>query len=367
MRTGFTLAGLAACLFAAAARADLETPADAAVTELGHGTRITDAEGLTLYTFDTDLREPGASMCTGECAAMRPPLLADRVPDNPPEDWSVIARDDGTLQWAHKGRPLYRYARDLDAGAAFGAGNGWNVAFEPSLTPAELSVTDTVIGQVLSTSDGRTLYVRGGDTGPDFVCDGACAQSWRPVEAPWTARDFDAFSVLTRADGLYQWAYDGKALFTYAGDASPGDLNGHDTNGVWQALVLEPAPPVPDWVTVVVSDGGDLYADSGGMTLYRLMIDDNATEQAYIGGNHCDEACLKKYWTPVSANGPLPRVGHWSVIADGTGGWQWAYQGMPLFLLNAETRPGQLYYTTYRQFQWMKPIMYALPSLQGVF
>jgi hypothetical protein len=26
-----------------------------------------------------------------------------------------------------------------------------------------------------------------------------------------------------------------------------------------------------------------------------------------------------------------------------------------------------LYYTTYRQFQWMKPIMYTLPALQGVF
>lgn len=367
MQTRLLLAGLILAVSAVAGRAEIETPDDAAVTPLGYGTRITDAQGFTLYTFDTDLREPGTSTCTGACAEMRPPLLADSPPEEMPSGWSVMPRNDGALQWAYNDRPLYRYARDLDPGAVFGAGNGWNVVLEPMLTPAELSMTDTVLGKVLATADGRSLYVQSGTSPADTTCDTACRETWQPVEAPWAARDFGAFSVITREDGFYQWAYDGQALYTFAGDARPGDLNGHAQDSVWHAAILEPAPPVPDWVSVVASDGGDLYADARGMTLYRLMIDENDTEQSYNGGNHCDEACLDKYWTPVSADAPQPRVGHWSVIAGRDGSWQWAYQGMPLYLLNLETRPGQLYYTTYRQFQWMKPIMYALPSLQGVF
>jgi predicted lipoprotein with Yx(FWY)xxD motif len=132
-------------------------------------------------------------------------------------------------------------------------------------------------------------------------------------------------------------------------------------------VILEPAPPVPDWVTVVGSDGGALYADAAGMTLYRLLEDGNATELAYRGGNHCDAACLVRYWDPVLASEELAPLGYWSVIPRGDDTYQWAYKGMPVFTSRLETRPGQLYYTTYRQFQWMKPIMYALLALQGVF
>ena len=330
----------------------------------GHGVQLTDVDGFTLYTFDTDLSQPGRSTCTGACAALHPPFMAKDIPADLPEGWSVIVRDDGTRQWTYEGRPLYRYARDLHPESAFGAVDGWNFAFEPLLTPAEMTVGNTVLGHVLVTAGGKTLYVQDAGGGP---CDLICQKTWRPIRAPWNAHDFGAFSVLVGNDGIDRWAYDGQALYTFNGDAAAGDVNGHGQDDTWQALVLEPAPPVPDWITVVQSDGGALYANRDGMTLYRLMIDQNATEQAYIGGNHCDGACLEKYWTPVRAEMHTPPVGHWSVIEGQDGGWQWAYKGMPLYLLNLETRPGQLYYTTFRQFQWMKPVMYALPSLQGVF
>ncbi len=118
---------------------------------------------------------------------------------------------------------------------------------------------------------------------------------------------------------------------------------------------------------MVGSDGGPLYADANGMTLYSLLEDNNATERAYRGGNHCDEGCLARYWNPVGAETMGPPIGHWSVLEHEDGTLQWAHLGRPLYTLKLENRPGQLYYTTYRQFQWMKPIMYALPALQGVF
>ncbi len=342
-------------------------PSDVGAASQGHGTRLTDASGHTLYTYDLDLSSPGTSTCADGCAEMRPPLLAADAPTDLPDHWSIISREDGALQWAYQGRPLYRYARDLDPGAVFGAGDGWNVAFDPIIIPAEFAIGETVLGHVLTDQDGGTVYAPDTDTPEQFECGGACQERWQPVRAPWTAHTAHGFSAIARDDGLSQWAYNDHPLYTYAGDASPGDTLGHGQDQLWQAVILEPAPPSPDWVKVVGSDGGDLYGNSDGMTLYRLMIDQNESEQAYLGGNQCDAECLDRYWTPVLADSKQPRVGNWSAIESDHGGWQWAYKGMPLYLLNLETRPGQLFYTTFRQFQWMKPIMHKLPALQGVF
>jgi len=341
-------------------------PSDVQMQTVGHGTRLTDAEGHTLYTYDLDLSTPGTSTCTEDCAALHPPLTVENPLQDFSEPWSVVVRGDGSSQWAYNGRPLYRYARDLDPGAVFGALDGWNVAFDPMTKPAEFGVRDTVLGQILTLRDGRTVYAEDVSTSDTVECDITCQQNWLPVTAPWTARDSHAFSVVKRNDGLNQWAHESRPLFTYAGDADPGDIAGNGKQG-WNAVVLEPALPTPDWVRVVGSDGGDLYGGRNGMTLYRLMIDQNASRQAFIGGNHCDPECLDRYWTPVRSESQVARVGNWSVVSSEHGGWQWAYKGMPLYQLNLETRPGQLYYTTFRQFQWMKPIMYELPALQGVF
>lgn len=362
----FVAIGLAS-VAVSAAELPAETPAGIGARALGHGVQLTDDRGQSLYTYDVDLREPGTSSCVGECAVMRPPLLAETITDKRSDGWATITRSDGSRQWAYEGRPLYRYARDLDPGAVFGVGEGWNAAFIPMTMPAEFSIAATVEGEVLATATGKTLYVRASDANPKADCDHACERSWLPIKAPWGGRGFAPFSIFERADGIHQWAFKERPLYAFAGDARPGDLNGSAKGGQWRPVILEPAPAVPDWVTVVKSDGGALYANSGGMTLYRLMHDKNATEQSYLGGNQCDAACLEKYWIPVRAESRVPRSGYWSVIDSGPHGLQWAYQGMPLYLLSLETQPGQLYYTTYRQFQWMKPIMYALPALQGVF
>jgi predicted lipoprotein with Yx(FWY)xxD motif len=83
----------------------------------------------SLYTLDTDPSGGGRSACNGPCAANWPPLKAT------PEargggDWTVIARDDGSRQWAYKGRPVYYWSKDTKAGDRSGDGvNGvWRLA-----------------------------------------------------------------------------------------------------------------------------------------------------------------------------------------------------------------------------------------------
>lgn len=85
--------------------------------------------GMTLYTFDKDAANSGKSACNGPCAQNWPPLAAASGAA-PSGDWVVIARDDGSKQWAYKGKPVYFWAKDKKPGDRTGDGvNGiWRVA-----------------------------------------------------------------------------------------------------------------------------------------------------------------------------------------------------------------------------------------------
>lgn len=74
---------------------------------------------MTLYTFDKD--SGGKSACNGPCASNWPPLKAAEA-DQASGDYTVITRDDGTKQWAVKGKPLYYWAKDSKPGDKTGDG-----------------------------------------------------------------------------------------------------------------------------------------------------------------------------------------------------------------------------------------------------
>lgn len=81
--------------------------------------------GMTLYVFDKDAG--GKSMCNGKCAENWPPLMAQGDASG---DFSVITRDDGSKQYAYKGKPLYYWSKDQKPGDKTGDGfnNVWHVA-----------------------------------------------------------------------------------------------------------------------------------------------------------------------------------------------------------------------------------------------
>jgi len=71
--------------------------------------------GMTLYTFDRDVAGSGKSVCNGQCAALWPPLMAAEK-DQPSGAYTIVTRDDGSKQWAYKGKPVYYYKTDAKAG-----------------------------------------------------------------------------------------------------------------------------------------------------------------------------------------------------------------------------------------------------------
>nr|WP_232834486.1 hypothetical protein [Rhodoferax ferrireducens] len=76
---------------------------------------------MTLYTFDRDVAGSGKSVCNGPCATNWPPLMA-AASDKASGDYSIVTRDDGTKQWAMKGKPLYYWSKDSKPGDKTGDG-----------------------------------------------------------------------------------------------------------------------------------------------------------------------------------------------------------------------------------------------------
>jgi predicted lipoprotein with Yx(FWY)xxD motif len=89
---------------------------------------LVDSKGMTLYTFDKDAA--GKSNCNGGCATNWPPLAASA--DAKAEgSWTVITRDDGSKQWAYKGKPVYTWSKDSKPGDKTGEGmaqGAWHTA-----------------------------------------------------------------------------------------------------------------------------------------------------------------------------------------------------------------------------------------------
>ncbi|MBL0374397.1 hypothetical protein JJB09_20495 [Rhizobium sp. KVB221] len=91
------------------------------------GEVIAGASGMTLYTFKKDKK--GVSNCNGDCAKAWLPLMA-KAGDKDDDDYSIIKRKDGTMQWAYYGKPLYYWIKDKKEGDVTGDGfkGVWNAA-----------------------------------------------------------------------------------------------------------------------------------------------------------------------------------------------------------------------------------------------
>jgi predicted lipoprotein with Yx(FWY)xxD motif len=214
------------------------------------GTALVTLEGMTLYAFEQNPAHPLAGCGAGpDCARPWRPFEAAAIA-SPAGDFTVIARPDGITQWAFRSHPLYLFEADRKPGEVRGI--GVDAHFHVALMrryfmPAGAAIRPiTGLGNALVTRGGATLYerdrVQPGEDNHDFhdehgppalgrwygtsTCDASCAKTWPPYAAPTDAVASGYWDVLTRADGVKQWAYKGFALYRYSGDA-PGEARGH--------------------------------------------------------------------------------------------------------------------------------------------
>jgi predicted lipoprotein with Yx(FWY)xxD motif len=351
------------------------------------GPVFTDPAGMTLYVTLLDAK-PGQSQCNDvhyreargprhpaggpvpdadrrrSCAQKWPPLLAaaDAAPSG---RWSLLARSDGTRQWAYDGKPLYRSIRDQRPGERNGEiprDSFWSVAAAPLADmPAGLTAVRTRIGLVTADHSGHTLYVL-----PDGIgCADACAAQWHAVPAPaGVGAAIGDWRALQRNDGTIQWAFRGRPVFRFAGDVSQGEVNGLAQAGA-DLIPLAPPPGHPEEVTEQDTIDGRYYADRQGKILYRFICNEETPDRlachdvgdspvAWRSACGGDARCSAT-WHPLAAPpGAEPIDGIWSVMridpanplvpvqGPNAGVAVWAFKGSPVFTYARDLAPGDL-------------------------
>ena len=95
-------------------------------------------------------------------------------------------------------------------------------------------------GGVLTDAAGRTLYSFDKDQVGKSNCQGPCIQAWPAYTAePASGARLASQASRFERDGAQQWAWNGKPLYYFVGDAKPGDRAGDGSGGVWH--VVKPA------------------------------------------------------------------------------------------------------------------------------
>jgi predicted lipoprotein with Yx(FWY)xxD motif len=100
-----------------------------------------------------------------------------------------------------------------------------------SADAATVATRATKLGTLLVDGRGRTLYLFEKDKPTASTCTGACASIWPPLTSAGQGSVAGGLAAaklgtIKRADGTSELTYAGHPLYTYAGDATAGDVKG---------------------------------------------------------------------------------------------------------------------------------------------
>ena len=109
---------------------------------------------------------------------------------------------------------------------------------------ATVKTAETGIGTVLVDAQGKTLYLFTNDQGTTSAVPPNILAAWPPLVAsgaPVAGEGVDASKLETaeQPDGQTYVTYNGHPLYTFTGDQSAGQTNGHKLGDVWFAVTPE--------------------------------------------------------------------------------------------------------------------------------
>lgn len=366
-----------------------------------------DADGRTLYKWpvnalrngSTGDREDGPSNCTDEvlrtevgfmspypaglilpyadqgvsCAQVWPPALA-------PEDaeevgkWTLVERENGAMQWAYDGFPLYTSDLDKKPGDVLGgtkitSGGDGGVVREPVGPPPDIppgfDVISSTTGRLLVNDNEYSVYTWDGDDLNTSNCVAECLDDWTPVRAPEITAGSGEWTIIKHPSGINQQAFRGKPLYTYNKDTRTRSFAGSDVPG-WHNVYTQRAVTPPDEFTVQdAAFGGQVLADSRGKSIYiyscrddsiaQLACDHPDASQEYrmaICGDGDPQVCLETFPYVIAEAGATSDSSLWSVMVidpmtgrraseDQEGSLRvWAYRERPIYTYSGDKEPG---------------------------
>jgi predicted lipoprotein with Yx(FWY)xxD motif len=224
-------------------------------------------------------------------------------------------------------------------------------------------VGESDLGELLVSTDGLTLYGFVNDVNAISTCYSTCAEAWPPVivDEEWTVGpglDTGIFSTTERDDGTLQLVAGKFPLYTFGGDAAPGDVTGHGSGDVWFAVGLDGAllpdeaapdttvaaavatttPPAVAPASVASTELGDVMVDESGMTLYGFTKDADGTPT-------CEGDCADA-WPPLTLDSADLPAGLdatvFSVVERPDGAFQLKAGKWPLYRFAGDAAPGDI-------------------------
>ncbi len=90
---------------------------------------------------------------------------------------------------------------------------------------------------VVADVNGKVAYTFDVDDVNVSSCYDKCAKTWPPILVKSIEGIKKPMGVSARKDGALQLTLDGQPLYFFAGDHSPGDINGDGLGGVWHIIV----------------------------------------------------------------------------------------------------------------------------------
>ena len=81
-----------------------------------------------------------------------------------------------------------------------------------------------------------TLYTFDKDAPGKSNCNTTCADNWPPLMAMSTDQPAGQWKIIKRDDGMMQWAYQDKPVYTFAKDSAPGDMKGDKMMDKWHVI-----------------------------------------------------------------------------------------------------------------------------------
>jgi predicted lipoprotein with Yx(FWY)xxD motif len=135
----------------------------------------------------------------------------------------------------------------------------------PATTGAAVSVATSSVGQILVDSSGRTIYAFAIDKPNVSNCSGGCLQAWPVVAAANTTAGSGVtakLGMITRSDGAAQLTVNSYPVYTFAGDKSPGQVNGQGLDsdgGLWWVIA-----PDGNWIKASGGSSASSGNNAGG-------------------------------------------------------------------------------------------------------
>jgi predicted lipoprotein with Yx(FWY)xxD motif len=210
----------------------------------------------------------------------------------------------------------------------------------------DVALRETTLGPVLTAYTGQTLYLFQSDVGGQSNCTGECNGTWYPFyagEVPSLSTGLDTafFDVLYRPDGRIQTTYRGWPLYTFRGDATPGQTRGENANGRW--LVARPDYAVVWADAQLVGHDGQPYTsqyqggfgntqylvDGQGRTLY-IFSRDRRNTNTFTRPDLSNNATWPVFSGPITTIPSGMNAADFGTIRVGTQ-TQVTYKGWPLY------------------------------------